>query len=65
MYREWNAVSNDLTNKEHERLDHTNARDDGHKLHGDIYARAHMANVFPSSSVDDDITTPQNVLYQL
>ena len=54
MYREWNAVSNALTNKEHERLNHTNAHGNGHRMHGDLYARAHMANVFPSSSVDDE-----------
>ena len=53
MCREWEAVSNDLTNKGREYLEHTNTRDDTYKLRGDIYTWAHMVNVSPSSSVND------------
>jgi hypothetical protein len=49
-------VSKDLTEKEREHMVHTkppHERGGEREPFGDVYARAHMVNVLPSSSVDD------------
>ena len=56
MCKGWKAVSKDLTKKEREHMVHTkpfHERGDEREPRRDVYARAHMANVLPSSSVDD------------
>ena len=49
-------MSKDLTEKEREHMVHTkppHERGGERGPFGDVYARAHMVNVLPSSSVDD------------
>ena len=49
-------MSKELTEKEREHMVHTkpsHERGDEREPRGDVYARAHMVNVLPSSSVGD------------
>jgi hypothetical protein len=55
MCRRWKAVSKD-SKEEREHMVHTkpsHERGGERKPFGDVYARAHMVNVLPSSSTDD------------